>query len=142
MNWQKMPTSIRSLRRKLTALQKLCRALLKDKDVGGYRVEVRVEGYGNSTLWVRDVVELLDSNMAFTADVRMKELLHFLDYLETVSKQLESLQATIQGRNDLKLAATHPFLVKLKALRQTRGYSVEVKVIRPRSLSSLRSIRV
>ena len=140
MNWQKMPTSIRSLRCKLTALQKLCGALLKDKDVGGYRVEVRVEGYGNSILWVRDVVELLDSKMAFTADVRMKEL-HVLDYLETVSKQLESLQANIQGRNDLKLAATHPFLVKLKALRQTRGYSVEAKVIRPRSLSSLRSIR-
>ena len=79
-------------------------------------------------------MELVDSLLGFIADVRMKEL-HVLDYLDRVSKQLESLQADIQGRNDLKLAATHPFLVKLKALIQTFGYSVEGKVIGPRTLS-------
>ena len=51
-------------------------------------------------------MELVDSLLGFIADVRMKEL-HVLDYLDRVSKQLESLQADIQGRNDLKLAATH-----------------------------------
>ena len=38
----------------------------------------------------------------------------------------------MQGRNGSSLAATHPFLTKLKSLIQTFGYSVEGKIIRPR----------
>ena len=112
IDWKEAPTTIGEPE-KLEAFQRLLPELTEDRDLGGYRVEVRCKGHGNPQEWLATVVEWLNLQLPFDASVTLQKVPTSY-YMRVVKEQVQAFETLLKDRDNIRLCKTHPFVRKYK----------------------------
>ena len=97
--------------------------LAADRDLGGYRVEIRCKGHGDAREWLQVAVAWLNAQQDFQANVQTMAVGKDF-YLAALRKELQDFEGMIEGRAARKLCKTHPFVQKYQSVCAMAGYQL------------------
>ena len=123
LQWGSYPKSIKDAKKKAAALRALVQELAADRDLGGYRVEIRCKGHGDAREWLQVAVAWLNAQQDFQANVQTMAVGKDF-YLAALRKELQDFEGMIEGRAARKLCKTHPFVQKYQSVCAMAGYQL------------------